>query len=168
MNRMTPEERFWSNADRTGNCWEWRLSRNWGGYGKVKFKGRPGSLAHRIAWEIAHGFNPGDRKVLHTCDNRACVNPAHLFLGTTADNNADKAMKGRCRNGWQTGHPNMQRSARPGEPRRKVNPADVPLMVGLRSEGLAQSQVGIVFGIRQATVSNILRGVALYAKASTR
>lgn len=79
-----------------GPCIEHDGYRNAKGYGQVRIGGRNGKtwLAHRWAWAQVHG-DPGDLCVLHACDNPACINIDHLFLGTRADNNHDMIAKGR-------------------------------------------------------------------------
>lgn len=90
-------------------CWLWEAHRDKSGYGKFNVHvpeigdARP-FLAHRVAWVVANGRDPGSLCVLHRCDNPACVNPAHLFLGTHRDNSDDKLSKSRQARGDRIAH----------------------------------------------------------------
>lgn len=93
----TIEERFWSKVDRRGpnECWPWAASLGSRGYGQFVYLGRP-APASRVAWIITHGHElTSEQFVCHTCDNRPCCNPAHLWLGSLADNLRDMFRKGR-------------------------------------------------------------------------
>lgn len=141
--------RFWSKVDRrgAGECWPWTAKRNRDGYGQFAVP-RPGHrymrtvLAHRHAWELAHGPIADGLCVLHRCDTPACVNPAHLFLGTQADNVADCAAKGRRainRTGKLT---DCQRAA----------------IVRIYRAGMAsQGQLGRLYGVSQPAISQLVR-----------
>jgi hypothetical protein len=89
--------RFWSYVRRGAGCWEWQASLQ-SGYGQIRV-GRnsrtPMMRAHRLSWELHHGPVPDGLCVLHRCDNRKCVRPEHLFLGTKSDNTRDMVAKGR-------------------------------------------------------------------------
>ena len=94
------EVRFWRQVDKSRNsdCWNWLGGVDTRGYGQI-WAGSPtnkGARVHRISFNLHMGEIPSGLLVCHTCDNKLCVNPAHLFLGTSKDNAQDKKLKGRC------------------------------------------------------------------------
>jgi hypothetical protein len=94
-------DRFWVKVDKRGpdECWEWIGHRNKNGYGTIRPGGRGNAsvTATHVSYELANGPIPNGLWVLHRCDNPACVNPNHLFLGTHQDNVDDMIAKGRKR-----------------------------------------------------------------------
>lgn len=137
--------RFWARVRKDGDCLVWGGSTA-GGYGTIRVNRRL-ERTHRFAWVLAHGPVPGGLHVLHRCDNRRCVNVSHLFLGTNADNIADRVAKGRS---WR---PRGERNGR-----AKLTVTDVRLIRALRADGWLQVPLARRFGVSQRLVSLIVRG----------
>lgn len=136
-------------------CWPWGRSLD---YGRTKRNGRS-TLTHRIAFEFAFGSIPDGMCVLHRCDNPPCCNPAHLFLGTRADNNRDRDSKGRTRypsgssHGSKTKPQSVLRGSRHG--RARFDEAAVAEMRALLAAGHSLRAVGAMFGTTKPTIHDI-------------
>lgn len=152
-------ERFWTKVAITADdskCWEWQRAKNADGYGKFGTGGRKHKkqhLAHRFSWELSNGEIPNELHVLHNCDNPACVNPKHLFLGTNLDNIADKLMKNRQSKGEMVSL--MTRGE--NNPNSKLTNKEIEYIRRRYAQGgILQRELGVQFGISQANVSAIV------------
>ncbi len=147
---MTPEDAFrhvMPGEPPAEDCWVWRGSSFTSGYGQIKVGGRT-IRVHKLAYRIFHGDLLDGAVVRHTCDNPPCVNPNHLIAGTVADNNRDRAERGRSY------RPVGQKNAA-----AQLTDAQVVEMRALYAAGaVSQRQLGQRYGITQSTVSAIVRG----------
>lgn len=146
-------ERFWSKVDKTGECWEWKAAKSEKGYGLFKFQGKQWR-AHRFSWFVEHGPIPPAAQVNHHCDNPACVNPAHLYLGSQLDNRRDAVKRKRTAKGKRSGsYRNRGRSRSGANGNAKLSSAEISRMVHdyLSSERSAL-EVGALYGVTDATV----------------
>lgn len=142
----TFDSRYTAQPD--GGCWLWNGTKKRAGYGVIVVGGRGPRrhyLAHRVSWERAFGAIPSGKVVCHKCDQPSCVNPAHLFLGTSADNVSDMVRKGRHAKGEHHGC-------------AKVSEADVREIRSLHSGGMSQLGIARQFGISNSTIHLIVKG----------
>lgn len=125
-------------------CWAWTGAKCSGGYGRFFLLGKA-RKASRVAFELANGPIPDGLFVLHRCDNRACVNPSHLYAGTHQQNMDDRNSRGRASGG-----------SMPGEkhPMAKLRDADIQVIVERLARGETQREVAAAFGVSRAVIGS--------------
>lgn len=162
----TPEQRLEEKSTMVPfcGCRLWFGASVPAGYGVIHYEGRQ-QYAHRVAWQMMHGPIPKGMLILHECDMPSCINAKHLFLGTDADNMADKMRKGRWKGGPPKGDRNPmygRRGVNTGErsTNHKLTQKQVDEIRSTYKRGVTR-QVDIAerFGINQSHVSSIIRGV---------
>lgn len=159
----TPAERFFAKVNVSGpvpeHCPELGPCHLWTGSMAGRAKDRRGRfhldgklvVAHRAAWTFSRGGPPPELRVLHRCDNPGCVNPAHLFLGTQADNMLDRDRKGRTSR--------VSRNRGESNPHARLTNENV-LAIRMLVSVNSQSAVARCFGTKQGTISRIASGRA--------
>jgi len=125
-------------------CHEWSGARNVHGYGIIRVD-KKCVLAHRAAYEVMVGKIPEGVSVLHSCDNRSCVNPEHLFLGTQADNVADMNAKGRGAAGVKSGA-------------AVLTELDVVCIRHIYKKGIPTNMLAVAFGVDDKTIRKAATG----------
>jgi len=136
-------QRFWRRVQKTDGCWLWTGPIFEPGYGEFWLEDR-NIGAHRFAWILTYGAIPDGLWVLHRCDVRRCVNPAHLFLGTPSDNTADMVQKGRGISGTR-------------HPLSKLTTDDIQRIRYWWNDSQAtQAQLAERFGVRQLMIWSII------------
>lgn len=146
-NKMSFEEKlasYWAQVRKTDGCWLWIGSLNHDGYGNLALNllGQQHWRSHRFAWALANGPIPKGMQILHSCDVPACVNPAHLRLGTIQENAKDRNAKLRMARGERNGAAKITADAV-----RAIRASDEP-----------PSVLGERYGVHPAHISKIRLG----------
>lgn len=146
--QISREPVFWSNVDKNGpvsasgpelgNCWVWIGSKTSNGYGHFRLPQYGSVAVHRYSYQLVFGLIPPNIAVCHKCDNRACVRPDHLFLGTQSENLLDACSKGRG-------------------PLQKLSNDQVRSIVQLSDEHTYQ-ELADMFGVSKSNIGEIMRG----------
>lgn len=148
--KLTPEERFWSKVDKDSNilgingnmltpCWVFKGTLLKNGYAQIKINKKKKS-GHRFVWELVNGPIPEGMCVLHKCDNRNCVRPDHLFLGTQKDNINDMFQKNRANKA------------------KKFNDQQFRQMINLYNSGIyTKKKIQEMYGISRTHFNRILK-----------
>lgn len=143
-------QRFLSLCDHGSetDCWEWQGMVNTNGYGRFSLNDRH-QLSHRAAFEMFIGEVPDGRVVCHSCDNRLCVNPHHLWLGTQSENLRDAVAKGRMRRPDTRGEANGN---------RKLNWDAVRDIRQMHQRGVKKYLIAQSFRVSPSTITEITNG----------
>lgn len=144
------KDRFWEKVDvrSESECWNWKAFIHPSGYGMFAIN-RKMYGAHRIAWELVNGKIPDGICVCHTCDNRICVNPSHLFLGSIKDNVDDRDNKNRGKVPHYDGGNRFN---------SKLTREDVLMIREMSKTGNSQRTIAEKFGLSGSYVSKIVSG----------
>lgn len=170
---------FWKKVEVTDSCWLWTAATNMHGYGVYKATGDRQKRVHRLAYEQLVGPIPPGFNILHRCDVRRCLNPAHLFVGTQADNTRDAILKGRhpirpeslrppgapkyVRKGYRRGDEHHSRTdpktVRRGEasPQARLTEADVLTIREQYAAGVSQRALALKFSTHFGNIHAIIK-----------
>lgn len=127
-------------------CWLWQGAENSNGYGRFTL-GDEHLLAHRVAFIIFHGEIPAGKVVCHTCDNRKCVNPRHLWLGSQSENLKDAAAKGRLKLPDTRAQKNGNTT---------LTWPDVKAIRRMYRQGSRQADLAAAYSVHPGTIKNIV------------
>ena len=148
-------DRLWARTDKSpglgpkGDCWEWRGYVHPVGYGQIgRGRATEGAVhTHRASYEVAVGPIPKGKLVLHKCDNRLCVNPDHLWLGTHKDNTQDMIAKGRRRKASQVARGEDVSLAKLTDDMVRAMRAEPPMKF---------KELGAKYGVSAATANKVI------------
>lgn len=137
-----PISRFWNSVDKTDTCWFWTKRIDHRGYGRFRGWPRKQWKAHAYAWIITNGEIPNGLFVLHSCDNKRCVRPDHLHLGTHDDNMREGIERNRFKRGSDASWSRLTEEA----------------VADIRTSSLTQWALAHKYGVTQSAVWRALRG----------
>lgn len=143
--------RFWSKVDVRANCecWQWNGAVGTNGYGRIKVTSKSVVHAHRVAWEMFSGERLGNRFACHTCDNKLCVNPHHIYAGDHGSNTRDAHERGRFVSRIQSGSHNNN---------AQLTETDVVKIKKMIAAGMTNRAIARDFPVSDAMVSRIRKG----------
>jgi hypothetical protein len=148
-NRNSIRKKFERCVKKSEGCWLWTGGLNDKGYGRIKVSGEGAIIqrAHQLSWILSGNEIPEGLFICHSCDNPACVNPSHLFVGTAKDNTTDAVKKGRMAFGERQGQ-------------HKLTGSDV-VSIRLRyiPRVCSQRKLAAEFGVHQHTIWAVLSGI---------
>lgn len=147
-------DRFFKKIEKTKSCWIWKGGLDKDGYGQFNFKENNINnhvRSHRFSYFLHKGEIPINMNILHKCDNPKCVNPDHLFIGTTQDNVNDRQRKGRSYNG-----DNLLKIIKRGEENNmsKLKEKDI-IEIRKLSATLKQNKIAKMFNVERHTIHKI-------------
>ena len=159
--------RFWNKVDKQSNldCWNWLGKVSSGDYGQIRVNNRRRQATH-VAWYLTYGYWP--LQINHKCDNPSCVNSEHLYEGSQTENMQDCVRRGRLNPLFKKGHGyglhtrfknghDLQIGSKHSQAKLTEQQV-VDIRYQYRVKNINQTELGRRFGIRQATVSNIITG----------
>lgn len=161
MTDYTPKDidRFWRKVDKSNgddSCWNWTAYVHWKGYGQFSVRGKKRTLrTHRFVYEITFGAIPDHLQVCHSCDNRKCCNPKHLFLGTSLDNTSDMVSKGRHSHG--TRHSAVTRHGEQHGGHKLTDQKVKYIREKYKTGTISQRELAHEMGVSKTLIGNIIR-----------
>lgn len=143
MGKPNGQKEFFNKVEKTEGCWKWKGRKHPTGYGVFDFLGSAW-LAHRVSWLFHAGSIEQEKDILHSCDNPECVNPAHLRVGTHAENMRDKLERGRQKRGTQCSNAKLT--------------DDQVAIIKAAGRAVPRLVMAQEFGVNRQAISNILCG----------